>query len=141
MPLGAKKVEAWLLMDLDVGVRTTKHVEPDVANKKVVGWLQQSDHFVVVQKRHFYGLNSFSDEAGNEGGGSFQWFVGAGQTLTITRTSTRGSPKWICVQDSIAITDHITGEGWQTQRWELQSRIEPVDNSYFEQDVEGSDNG
>lgn len=136
MAIQAIKVEPWLLVSNDVKVRTVKHITNDTENKKIIGWLEQADHFVVVQRRHFYGLQSFTDEAGNELSGSFSWYVGGGRTLSFIRASMRGSPKWICTNDRIEITDHITGEGWETQTWELQSKFEAVPGSYYESDAD-----
>lgn len=135
MSVSADRVEAWLLVSNDVKVRTRPHVKNDVENKKVSGWLEQADQFTVVQKRHFVGLSNFKDEAGDEGSGNFSWYVGGGKTLGFSKTSTKGSPKWFCTQDSIVIQDHITGEGWETQVWELQSKFVPVAGSYYEEDV------
>lgn len=127
-------LEPWLLVNLDVKIRTFKHVENDTENKKVIGWLEEADHFVVVQRRHFVGLRAFKDDAGKEGS-SFSWYTGRGKLWTWFKSSTKGAPRWVCTNDRVEVTDHITGEGWETQVWELQSKFVPVPGSYYEEQV------
>ena len=135
MSVSGSIVEGWLLVSNDVKVRTKPVIKNDVENKKVIGWLEQCDQFAVVQKRRFVGLSSFKDEAGEESVGMFSWYVGGGRNLTYSRTSNRGTPKWFCTQNSIVIDDHITGTGWETQVWELQSKFQQVPGSYYEETI------
>lgn len=134
--LQAVKIEDWLLVTNDVKLRTVKHVENDTAARKVRGWIEQADHLIVTQKRHFIGLIKHGSETGEEQS-SFSWYVGGGRKFTFIKTLKIGdsSLKYVCTSDRVEIDDYITGSGWQTQVWELQSKFKPVDGSYYEEDV------
>ena len=135
MSLTASILEPWLLVTNDVGLRSVKHVENDTEAKKVKGWLEQADHFVVTQKRHFVGLTHFDPDTGDEKS-TFSWYVGNGSTLTFIRTLFKGpGNKYVCTKDRLEILDHVTGEGWETQVWEYQSKFEPVAGSYYEEEA------
>ena len=133
--LVATSIEEWLLLVNDVNLVTTKVTEKDTAARKVRGWLEQSDHFVVNQKRRFFGLQQWTDNTGDESS-SFRWYVGGGVTLSFTRAGRiSAGDKYICTKDRIEIDDHIAGSGWQEQVWELQSKSAPVAGSFFEETV------
>lgn len=133
MSVQAKIVEPWLLDDLDVRCRTIARVQTNIETKKNICWLEQVDHFILSMRRHFIGLNGFQDEAGNQSTGGFQLYVGNGKSYSFSRTSGKpGNPKWICTSNRLQITDHITGEGWEIQVWELQSAPQMVPGSYYE---------
>ncbi|NQT92550.1 MAG: hypothetical protein HQ559_07305 [Lentisphaerae bacterium] len=133
--LAAGTIENWLLQANDVNLVTSKVTEKDVAGQKVRGWLEQSDHFVIEQKRRFVNLVEFTDSTGDTST-SFTWQVGPGNLIGFTRVGRiDAADQYVCTKDRIEIDDHITGSGWQMQIWELQSKTTPVAASYFEEAV------
>lgn len=134
MSLTAIWIDSWELLENDVCLRSVKHIEHDTDAKVVKGWLEQADHFVVRQKRRFRGFSGHTPETGDEKN-SFSWYVGGGETYGFSRSGRTGSEKYVCTRDRVVIEDIITGTGYQLQVWELQSKMEPVPGSYFEEAV------
>ncbi len=138
--LQAQIIEDWLLVTNDVHLRSVKHVEHDTEEKKVRGWIEEADHLIVTQKRHFVGLINHKSETGEEASG-FNWYVGGSRRMSFVKTLKVGDEKlkYVCRRDWIHIEDYITGSGWQYQVWELQSKFKPVDGTYYEEEVKDGD--
>ena len=134
--LSASMIESWLLVMNDVKLRNQKHVENDVEEKVVRGFIEEADHFVIVQRRHFVGLIHFEDATGDTST-SFRWYGGGGRTLGWSKVGRiNPSDKYVCTNDKLEMEDYIIGSGWQEQVWELQSKWKPVAGSYYEEAVE-----
>lgn len=134
MGLNATRMEPWLLVSNDVKLRQEKRVETDALERVTRGWLEQADHGVIQQRRHFVGLIGFDPDAGEERH-SFSWYVGGGRTLGFSRMGRAGT-EYVCSSDRIEITDVVTGSGWQTQVWELVSKFDVVPGSYYEESID-----
>jgi hypothetical protein len=133
--LSAVQVEPWLGLVLDTSNMIAKVVVRDDEAKKIKGWLEQSDHFVVVMKRRFVGLQSWANASGDEST-EFDLYVGNGVTIHYLKAgSVDPNDQFVCVKDKIEIEDHITGAGWQEQVWELVSKSVPVAGSQYEETV------
>lgn len=135
MAVEASFIDDWLLVENDVQLRTRKRFETDTVNNIVRGWLEQADESLLQLKRHFVGLTSFSDEAGDEKV-SFTYDIGNGTSMTFSRPGMAGSSnKYICTRDKINIEDHVDGKGWEHQTWQKIGKYTMVTGSYYEEDL------
>lgn len=134
--LNALHVEPWMLVIDDGGLHTVKHVDNQTDAKRIVGWLEESEHSIIQIKRKFYGLQSYSKSLGDEKT-SFAYDVGNGVTLSVaTAVFKSDAVPFVCTKDSVKIENHITGSGLQHQTWERHSKMRQVPGSYYEEDVE-----
>lgn len=133
--LTADTVEAWQLESNDVKLLTEKKSVVDLGRRVSMGWAEDSDLAIVVQKRHFVGLLSHVEAAGDTGS-SFSWYVGGGHTLSWSKVSYNGrGSAYVCTEDKIEIEDYINGSGWQRQVWQHLSQSERVAGSYWEEPI------
>lgn len=129
MSVTATITESWSLVDYDPRLRTVKRVVTE--ETKIRGWLEQCDESALQIKRHFIGYTGYTSKLGYEDA-SISCHVGNGAMKNFTVST---SNKFICTRDRVEITDHIIGEGWNHQTWEVVSKRKVVEGSYYEEDL------
>ena len=129
MSVTATITEGLMLVDYDSRLRTVKRIVSEDTKRK--GWLEQCNESSLQVKRHFIGYTGFMDETGNEDA-SISCHVGNGVYKNFTVPT---SNKYTCTRDRISISDHIMGEGWEFQTWEVIGKWEQVEGSYYEEDL------
>jgi len=127
MSVTATILEGWQLSDKDSRLRTAKRRV--TTTDKIIGWLEQTDESSLQIKRHFIGLLTESSSVGTEDA-SISCHVGNGYYKNFTVSA---SNKYLCTRDRVAVEDHVIGEGWEYQTWEIVAKWEMVPGSYYEE--------
>lgn len=133
MGVRADRVLNWVLVRNDVQTIRERVTERDVENQLVRGWIEQAEHSVLIIRRKLIGLRGFTPDTG-ETKGSFTYETQGGRLVPFAHLGP-ASEQYVCERDSIDVVDLITGEAFQTQRWELVTKFLPVSGTYYEQAV------